>query len=148
MIRDGRVFVGLGTQLLALDAQTGVELWRTEIGTSPVVPAGATADLVFGKSVQTLTAYDPQDGTPLWNYTTLNFISLPAISENHLFTIIRLGHASQLIALSLHTGEEVWHSDPMDLARSAPIIASGKVYVRSESGSIVALSSDPNFSSG
>ncbi len=148
VIRDGRVFVGLGTQLLALDAQTGDELWRTEIGTSPVVPAGATADLVFGKSVQTLTAYDPQEGTPMWNYTTLNFISLPAISENHLFTIIRLGHGSQLIALSLHTGEEVWHSGPLDLARSAPIIASGKVYVRSESGTIVALSADPDFSSG
>ena len=148
VVREGRVLIGLGSELVALDAATGDVLWRTGMGTAPVVPGGATSDVAFGKSTHELTAYDMQDGTPLWRYSALNFVSLPCISGDYLYTIIRLGHASQVIALTLHSGEEVWRSDPMALARSAPVVANGQVYVRSESGTIVAFSSSPTPRTG
>ena len=142
VIRNGHVYIGSGTELMALDIATGEEAWRAGTGSSPVVPAGATPSLALAKSTHALTAFDAQNGAPVWHYSTLNFISLPAMSANHLYTIIRLGPASQLVALDLHTGEEVWRSIPMQLARSAPIIAQGKIIVRTESGSIVSFAAD------
>lgn len=143
VVHNGRVLIGRGTELVALDAQTGAVLWRTGIGAAAMVPGGATDDIAFGKSTHALTAYDLQDGTPLWRYTALNFVSLPCISGDYLYTIVRLGPASQVVALTLHSGEEVWRSDPMNLARSAPVVADGQVYVRSESGTIVVFAARP-----
>ncbi len=148
VVQAGRVLIGSGTALVALDAATGKVLWRTGTGTAPVVPGGATLDMAFGKSVRTLTAYDLQDGTPLWSYEALNFVSLPCIAGEYLYTIIRLGHASQVVALAVHSGAEVWRSDPLPLARSAPVVAAGQIYVRSESGTIVVFSSPPPHGRG
>lgn len=142
VIRNGHVYIGSGTELKALDIATGEEAWRAGTGSSPIVPAGATPELALAKSTHALTAFNTQDGTTVWHYSTLNFISLPAMSADHLYAINRLGPESQLVALDLHTGEEVWRSIPMQLARSAPIIAQEKVIVRTESGSIVTFAAD------
>ncbi len=148
VVRNGRVLIASGSDLVALDAETGDVLWRTAGNATSVVPGGATSNLAFGKSTHTLTAYDLQDGAPLWSYAALNFVSLPCISGAYLYTIIRLGQASQVVALNLRSGEEVWRSDPMNLARSAPVVANGRVYVRTERGTIVAFSASPTNSAG
>lgn len=148
VIQDGRVFIGHGAELVALEAVGGKVLWRTGRGTAPVLPAGAAADRVFGKTTRALTAHAVLDGAELWRYETLNFVSMPCVAGEHLYTIVRLGPASQVVALDLQTGAEVWRSEPLPLARTAPVIAGGKLYVRSEKGAIMEFIPVPSANSG
>ncbi len=139
VLRDDRVFVTNDRWLYALDAESGHLLWQAEHDSSPLIPAGAAGDLVMSKTNRTLTAFDIQTGEQRWRYETLNFVSLPSRVNTHLYALIRLGEGSHIVALDAATGQEVWRSAKMDLARSAPVSAGGRLFARSIQGAIISL---------
>ena len=139
VVVDGQVHVSFQGSFLALDGHTGHVLWSAEPAAGPVIPAGAGGGRVYSKSGHRLRAHDPETGEVLWVYETLNFVSLPAISHGHLFVVIRFGEGSHLAALDAGDGTEVWRSARMDLARTAPVIALGRVWVRNGQGGIVSF---------
>lgn len=140
VVRDHRVFVAYGDVLYALDQDQGDLLWETSSQAGHIIPAAATQGMVLAKSNLALLAYAADTGEPLWRYETLNFVSLPGISGQYLYTVVRFSDGSHVVALDLGTGEEVWRSERMPLARSAPVIAGGRLFVRSEQGAIIAFS--------
>lgn len=137
VVVDGQVHVSFQGSFRALDGEAGDVVWEAEPAVGPVIPAGAAGDRVYSKSGHRLRAHDLQTGEVLWTYETLNFVSLPAISHGHLFVVIRFGEGSHLAALDAGDGTEVWRSARMDLARTAPVIALGRVWVRNGQGGIV-----------
>ena len=139
VVVDGRVHVSFQGSFLALDGQTGAVVWTADPAVAPVIPAGGHGDRVYSKSGHRLRAHDPATGDVLWTYETLNFVSLPAISNGHLYVVIRFGEGSHLVALDAGDGTEVWRSARMDLARTAPVVALGRVWVRSGQGGIVSF---------
>lgn len=139
-----RVFVTNGRWLHALDAASGQELWQAEHDMAPLIPAGAVGDLVLSKTNRALVAFDVQTGERRWRYETLNFVALPSLADTYLYTLIRLGAGSHVVALDLATGQEIWRSPQMSLSRSAPVSAGGQLFVRSTEGAIISLQSVAN----
>lgn len=137
VVVDGRVHVSFRNAFRALDGRTGDVVWEAEPAAGPVIPAGAAGDRVYSKSGHRLRAHDVQTGAVVWTYETLNFVSLPAIAHGHLYVVIRFGEGSHLVALDAGDGTEAWRSARMDLARTAPVIALGRVWVRNGQGGIV-----------
>ncbi len=121
----------------SLERLSGELQWTKQLPDLQVIPAGAYGEQIYVKSTNGLIALGKTDGAELWRYMTLNFISLPAVTAEHLFVIDRYGEGSQLLAIRQADGVEVWRSDTAQLARSAPTIAAGKVFVRTEDGHIL-----------
>lgn len=125
-----------GNTVYALDHQTGRVMWRRQISTEKLIPAGASGEQVYVKSVTRLYALDRGSGTEIWSYGTTNFVSLPAISENHLYVITRAAGQAQLRALNRQNGQAVWQVEDGQLANAAPVIAGQQLYVRTVDGRV------------
>ncbi|MBI3958002.1 MAG: PQQ-binding-like beta-propeller repeat protein [Chloroflexi bacterium] len=121
----------------SLDRRTGQLLWAKQLPDLQIIPAGAYGDQIYVKSTNSLVALDRTSGAELWRYTTLNFISLPAVTEGYLYVIDRYGEGSHLLAIGRTDGQEVWRSEQAQLARSAPTVAAGRLFVRTENGRIL-----------
>ncbi len=70
-VADGRVFVGAGRDLLAVDAATGRELWRQttrgKVDSSPLV-VGQT--VYVGSDDRSVYAFAAATGEPRWSFAT------------------------------------------------------------------------------
>jgi outer membrane protein assembly factor BamB len=68
MTRIGdREFVGLGGHVVAIDAATGAELWRTRLKGSDVVTLSVVANRVLGGTKGEVFCLDPATGAILWH---------------------------------------------------------------------------------
>ena len=76
-----------------------------------------------------------------WNFSTTNFISLPALTDDQIYIITRADGGSQVRALQQATGQEIWRQEQAGLANAAPVIAGGNVYVRAISGKVLVFRS-------
>ena len=78
-----------------------------------------------------------QSGEVIWNYATTNFLSLPALTDEHLYVVTRSDGGSQLRTLQQASGKELWRSEDLQLNNSAPIAAGGAIYIRTVDGGIL-----------
>lgn len=123
--------------IYALARNDGQPVWQRTFGDREVIPAAATPEQIYVKSVNQLWALRAQTGEVLWNYAATNFLSLPALTDEHLYLITRSDGGSQLRALQQNDGKELWRSANLQLSNSAPIIAHSTVYVRTSNGGII-----------
>lgn len=123
--------------LYALARRDGQPVWQRNFGNYEVIPAAATTDQIYVKSVNQLWALDAQSGAVIWNYATTDFISLPAITADQLYIVTRSEGSSQLRTLQQTDGKEAWRSENLQLSNSAPVVTNGAVYVRTKNGGIV-----------
>ena len=121
-----------------LDRANGEEVWQKTITDERLIPAGATEDQIFVKSTNRLYALDRLTGEELWSFEVLDFVSLPAITADLIYVITRTGGTSQLRAIDLIDGQEIWREDNARLANAAPVVAQGRVYVRTVDGRVLA----------
>jgi outer membrane protein assembly factor BamB len=140
LVGDQVALTGYDT-IYMLERTSGALLWSTPFAELQVIPAGASGDHLYVKSTNQLWALDLADGQVVWNYTTTNFVSLPAITDDQLYVITRSGGGGQVRALAQSSGAEVWRQDQVDLANAAPVIAGGRVYVRTTDGTVVVFGS-------
>ena len=123
----------------ALDAQSGDVRWSRRFDDVEIIPAAASPDLVFIKSANVLYALRAETGADAWRYSSLNYVSLPALSAQQMFVITRRDGGSQLRTLNLADGQESWHSADDNFANAAPVIAGNRVYVRTVDGRVQAF---------
>lgn len=154
-VSDGRVFVtsGFGV-ILALDAQTGSEIWRnrtrTPMHSAPAVHGGR----MFAVSDDNeLFAVDVNTGNTLWTYQAIiesaRMLTAPSpavIDE----VVIAPFSSGEVIALRVQNGGVLWQNSlnstknltPLatlnDIA-SGPVIADGYVFASTQSGSLTAF---------
>lgn len=127
--------------IYALDAGTGVPLWRYKTGggimSSPTVDNGIVSVGSMDGGVYTLQA---ATGTLAWKYQTgdgICTLQAPVVANG----VIYLGSADHSVyALNETTGALVWRYQTGAAVCSAPaVVDSGKVYVGSEDHNVYAL---------
>jgi outer membrane protein assembly factor BamB len=151
----GKIFVGTGfAQVVALDARSGSELWRT-----PVSGPMRAAPTAFGGKVYAITkdnqlfALDAETGVVDWTHTgieeTAGLIgsASPAVDGDIVIVPYSSG---EIFALRAQNGQQLW-SDNLAAIRRAdaisaladirgrPVIDRGRVYAISHSGRMVAI---------
>ena len=94
------------TTLIALDARTGEELWRTESG--GFVRAQIDGVLVTG-GLAVVRAVSMTDGSILWESEIDGVIQMGGVSDGAvLLVVVPDGGSSHLAALDLADGAEAW----------------------------------------
>lgn len=137
IVADDQVLIASSDTAFSLDRRTGALRWARQIPGEELIPAAADDSLMYIKSANRLFALDRASGALRWRYETVNFVSVPALAGDQLYVVTRFPGGSQLRALNRETGAELWVSDDQNLARSAPVVAGGRVYVRTEAGDIL-----------
>ena len=67
MARPADVWIGVGGHVVALDAPTGTEIWRTRLKGADVVTLRAAGKLVFAATKGEVFCLDRAHGTLLWH---------------------------------------------------------------------------------
>lgn len=154
-VADGQVYVtsGYGV-ILALDAVSGTEIWRTNTRT-PIHSAPAVDDgrLFAVSDDNELFAVDAATGTILWSYQaiveTARMLTAPspAVIED---VVIAPFSSGEIVALRVQNGGVLWQ-DALDASGnltplaalndigSGPVIADGYVFASAQSGSLGAF---------
>ncbi|WP_300527615.1 PQQ-binding-like beta-propeller repeat protein [Maricaulis sp.] len=153
---DGRIYAHSGLNFfVALDANSGAELWRSEI-LVPFHGAPTVSDgrVFVASDDNEMIAIEAATGQVLWTYQGIvesaRLITAP--SPAVLGDVVVAPFASgELVALRVQNGNPVWSdsltsaggltamSEINDVAGS-PVIADGTVYAMSHSGTLVAIS--------
>ncbi|UPM43308.1 outer membrane protein assembly factor BamB family protein [Halocatena salina] len=142
-IVDERIYLPTAGMLLALDAESGNELWRFTLPeardpSSPIVYDGR----VYMTSEKRLYALDPATGTSHWSYgadgheyTTLTVVAGEGVPTPHLIAGTTSG---TIVAVALQTGDEMWQKD-LSSAISAFGFRSFVLYVGTDEGTVYAF---------
>jgi len=124
-----------------LNRSSGKQTWFKRFDDMQIIPAGASAHHLYVKATNQLWALDLAQGQVAWNFSTTNFISLPAITDDQIYIITRADGGSQVRALQQASGKEIWRQEQAGLANAAPVIAGGNVYVRAMNGNVLVFRS-------
>ncbi len=133
------VLISSGQNLIALAIHDGARRWEKSVPGESLIPAGARGDMVFVKTTNELFALDRADGHTLWSFRDVNYVSLPALTQEYVFVINGMGTNASVAALDMATGESVWSQTVPRLATTAPIIAGRAIYVRTTDGKVIEL---------
>lgn len=151
----GAVFVGtIEGELIALNAETGDELWRTSLSSEVLAPVTPTGDRVLVTTVDgVIAAVSRSDGAVLWTYSTsvprltLRGTSAPAVEGPLVLGTFANG---RLTALGLRDGAPRWeHTLSLSEGRSEldrlrdldapPLLQGGRAFVTGFRGPTRAL---------
>jgi len=139
---DDRVFVGTADNMvLALNAETGAELWRFSTGHSIWAQATYHEGVLYVASLDRhLYALDAESGTELWRAQLSGALSGKPMIDNGLIYVSSFDH--QLHALDPESGQELWTADAADWIWSAPAVADGVLYFADSRGNVYAVEAD------
>jgi eukaryotic-like serine/threonine-protein kinase len=151
VIAGDAILLGSGDGFLyCLDASTGRQRWRTDLG-GPVPSAPAVSGgLVFATSRNLrVTALDLATGAVRWRFDTGPemsfgwgwdyFLSSPTVSGGAVYVGAGDGN---LYALGAQTGKERWRVATSGRVRSSPAVVDGTVYFGSRDGRLYALDAE------
>jgi outer membrane protein assembly factor BamB len=142
------VLIGSGDgNLYALEASTGREKWRADLGDAVAsAPAVAGGGVFVASRERKVTALDLATGRVRWRFQTDSdlpfewgwdyWLSSPAIAGGALFVGSGDGN---VYALDAATGEKLWQAATGGRVRSSPAVEDGTVYVGSMDGRLYAL---------
>jgi outer membrane protein assembly factor BamB len=135
--------------LVALDKNTGRELWRTprrpgSTWSSPLVITVGGKKQVLVAATKFVAAYDLENGKLIWQTTGLgrNVIPMPVVADG--VAIVMSGYqAPNLLAIKLGregdlTGTDaiLWQNQRGNSYTPSPVLSEGKLYVLTDNGTI------------
>jgi glucose dehydrogenase len=128
-IFDGRVVVrDADGSLIAVDAQTGAELWRRDGASYAADPTFDESAIYVGSEGGSLEALDPTSGAVRWTVALATGVDLrsPAVADGTVYVATGDG---DVVAVVAATGEVAWRvpTGSQDLATA--VVADGVVYV-------------------
>ena len=112
------LYIGGGTSLHAINAQTGILKWRKDLGdyvsSSPTYANGK----VYIGCKNKLYAFDTT-GNQLWTFTTSGDINSqsPVVENGTIY--INTGQTRDIYALNATTGTQIWHYDATEPGASS-----------------------------
>ena len=140
VVADGLVYIGYGSTLYALNADSGQPVWNYDIGRGVVSPPAVADGLVFFGTAYDknhIYALDAATGKVRWGYETrYRIYSPPTGVEGVVYFGADDGH---VYALDVANGERIWRyfsAGPID---SSPAVVEDVIYVGSGDGHLHAL---------
>jgi outer membrane protein assembly factor BamB len=141
-----------GSHLLALDKNTGNQLWRVERDemsswSEPLVVTHGGRKQLIVSATSKVRSYDPATGKVIWEAAGLgaNVIPAPVAANGMVYVMsgfrdpnllaIRLGREGDLIG----TDAIVWKNDRGNSYTPAPVLHDGKLYLLTDSGMLSSL---------
>ncbi|MFZ3384794.1 MAG: PQQ-binding-like beta-propeller repeat protein [Candidatus Methanoperedens sp.] len=128
-----------GGDIVALDASTGKEKWRYDIGeieikSSPVIADGT---VFVGSNDGSVYAFTTEKGTLKWKYSTSNnVVSSPSVKNG----VVYFGSTdSNFFALDALTGKVIWKFPDSGSVLGGPAISNDIVYFGTRNNFIYAL---------
>jgi len=135
--------------LVALDKNTGRELWRTarspgSTWSSPLVITVGGKKQVLVSATKSVAAYDLENGKLIWQTTGLgrNVIPMPVVADG-VATVMSGYQAPNLLAIRLGgegdlTGTDaiLWQNQRGNSYTPSPVLHEGKLYVLTDNGTI------------
>ena len=135
--------------LVALDKNTGRELWRTprppgSTWSSPLVVTVAGKKQVLVSATKSVAGYDLETGKLIWQTTGLgrNVIPMPVVADGVAYAMsgyqapnllaIRLGREGDLTG----TDAILWQNQRGNSYTPSPVLHEGKLYVLTDNGTI------------
>lgn len=111
----------------ALDAMTGDEHWRADLGTNEDTPAIAGDTLFINDGNGTMLALDAATGTERWRFAEpVAPRSTPIVVDGVLYAGSEEGY---VYAIDAATGTEIWRVDAGDSTGRSLAVADGQLYV-------------------
>ena len=152
---DGRLFITTGfAQVIALSAEDGKVLWRTDMPgpmrSAPTAAGGRVFAITIDNQAHALSA---DDGAKLWTHTGISEAAgllggaSPAVAQG----IVLVPYSSgELFALRTENGKSAWQDTLSNVRRvdalssladirGKPVIDRGRVFAISHSGSMVSI---------
>lgn len=136
---DDVIYIGTKSGfLLALEAETGQERWRFDLGNYIVRSSPAVVDgIVYVTGGYDIYALDAESGQPRWRLPImLAGPSSPTVVDGMLYVASQEG---ELYAVDAETGTMAWHYKAEGLVFSSPAVAGGMIYFASDTGDLYAL---------
>lgn len=171
LLLDGRLYLQLlhadAQLVVALDASTGEEIWKTErpsdsqqesrqsyASVLPFRTGDSTQILIHGSDY--LTGHEPGSGNELWRFGTLNpeesynpmyrFVTSPVVHQDLIVVptakrgpVFGLRPGSGSGALTTHGEHVAWTLERGTPDVPSPVVADGIVYLSGENGRLTAL---------
>lgn len=137
---DGTVYIGT-TNVYAVDADTGEEVWSSEVDvpytppdrySSPTVVGGR----LYGAVYDTVYALNADSGAEVWSFQVDYITSSPTVVDGTVFV-----NSEGTYALDADSGEEMWSSETGG-RESSPTVVDGTVYLTSKDSNVYALDAD------
>ena len=126
--------------LLALDAETGDELWRFTAEFSIWAQPTYYEGTIFVASMdRQLYALDATDGNEKWSIELSGAMSAQPIVNPEENLVYAASYDKAVHALDLDTGEEVWSASATDWIWSSPALSEGVLYFGDSSGNVTAV---------
>ncbi|MCC6607514.1 MAG: PQQ-binding-like beta-propeller repeat protein [Anaerolineae bacterium] len=138
---DGVAYVATAdNQLLALDAESGDELWRFNADFSIWAQPTFYDGTVFVASMDRhLYAVNAADGSEKWAVELSGAMSAQPVVNPDENLVYAASYDRAVHALDVATGEEVWSVAATDWVWSAPALADGTLYFGDSSGNVFAV---------
>ena len=126
--------------LLALDAESGNELWRFaaefSIWAQPTYHEGT---LFVSSLDRHLYAVNAEDGSQKWATELTGAMSAQPVINAEDNLVYAASYDRAVHALDMDSGEEAWSVQATDWVWSAPALADGKLYFGDSSGNVFAV---------
>jgi outer membrane protein assembly factor BamB len=98
MANGDRLFIGIGGHVVAIDASSGQEQWRTKIASSTVTTVALVEGALYGAAHGVLARLDPSTGTTLWTnklpWLGLGVVTFPGADSGALAAAITRANAA------------------------------------------------------
>lgn len=136
-VAGGRVFIGIGSNIYALDEQTGAKIWNYTAEVGLYALSVADGMVFIGSTDHNVYALNETTGDQIWNYTTgWRVNSCPAVTEGIVFIGSDDGN---VYALNETTGTMIWNYTTGGPVSSSPAIADDMLFIGSSDYNIYAL---------
>lgn len=133
-IVDDRFLVAYDAELVALDPQSGEQIWTEPISgfdfSELLVADEATGTVLVGSRTG-IEAFSAANGEKQWEINTVRQLTrAPAIYDGEVFVVGYIDGTPFLVAFSLADGSELWRSELGALPESAPpVVTQDRVFV-------------------
>ena len=143
--KNGVVYLGTeGSTVLALEADTGDELWNASTLTSDVTGSPAVYDgtvYVGTENGSGIFAFDADTGDEIWSETTHingNISRGIVVVDGVIYAGTNVG-GNSVQAFDAESGDELWEFETEGGVRSSPALVDGKVLVGTMDGFLYSL---------
>ncbi len=131
VVVDDRCIMAYDAELVALDPQTGEQLWTQPTNGFKHLVADETAGTVLVASDIGIEAFRAVDGAKRWEtYTVIRLPCVPAVDDGRVFAVGDVDGSPSLVSFALEDGSERWRSKLTATPESAaPVVTQEGVFV-------------------